>query len=138
MFLVCQNWSFPGASSIQILIMIQSTSHHHSVSIFTELFFLYTCNLSISINQESILYVLYANDNVQLGKDIKITGNTMIKINEKLFKSITIVKIFIESFFFGEKRLIVQIQIIKNCKTNVFTWVILYAKLAKKFFKYRY
>ena len=57
----------------------------------------------------------------------------MIKVNSKYFKLVSVVTNFVQLFLFGEERLIVQILIIENFKTKVFTRVMVYAKLAMNF-----
>lgn len=60
------------------------------------------------------------NNDVKLNDIVKFTANTMIKANGKLFKLLTIITNFAETFPFGKSCLIVQIQIIENCKTKIF------------------
>lgn len=56
-----------------------------------------------------------------------------IKANKKLFNFISVVSTYIKTFTFGEKKLQVQIKIIKNCKSKIALKTTVFAILATKF-----
>lgn len=58
---------------------------------------------------------------------------TRIKANRKLFKSVTAVTEYVETFLFGEDRLMIQIQTIENCKAKLSTRATAYARLSMNF-----
>lgn len=83
------------------------------------------CNIFIPAK----LFVLDNNN------DIKPCGEAMIKANRHLFKSVTVISKYIEIFDFVKNYLIVQIQIVKNCKTKISIKTMAYAQLVINFFK---
>lgn len=61
-------------------------------------------------NQKSLPDTARAENNeVQLDENVQLTGNAIIKANSKLFKLVSALTNFVQSFLFGEKRFIVQI-----------------------------
>ncbi len=75
---------------------------------------------------------LVSNDN-DIGVDFY--DKAMIKVNRRLFKIIVVTNKYIEIFTFRENHLLVQIEIIKNCKIKIAIKSTAYTKLAIKFFK---
>lgn len=67
--------------------------------------------------------------------DVELRGDTMIRDNEHLFKSVTAISKYVEMFDFGKNYLMVQIQTIENCKIKISIKAIAYAKLAMNFFE---
>lgn len=56
-----------------------------------------------------------------------------IKTNEKLFNFVFMLSTYIKTFMFGEKRLRVQIEAIKNCKSKIAIKTTTFVILATKF-----
>lgn len=83
------------------------------------------CNIFVPAK----LFVLNNDD------DVKPCGEAIIKANRHLFKSVTIISKYIEIFDFVKNYLIVQIQIVKNCKTKISTRAMVYTQLVINFFK---
>lgn len=57
----------------------------------------------------------------------------IIKANKKLFNSVSTVNTYIKTFTFGEKKLKVQIEVIKNYKSKIVSKITIFATLTTKF-----
>lgn len=69
------------------------------------------------------------------GNDVKLRSDTIIRANKHVFKLVNAVGKYVKMFGYNKDCLIIEIQIIENCKTKISIKSISYTQSAISFFK---